>query len=391
MKRTSYQNGSVVRKSRKKSPDIWVYRYKDSDGKQKAEPIGSIQKYPTKAAATKKAAKMREEINERANAITFAGLCDKYIAEALPSHPKTADTYRGFIKRLKMTWAKERVDLMAKDIMGIENWIDALETIPTEDRIGSDKKPIKGRPSRPVSKKTKIHYKAFLHRLLEYAIKWGHVNMQRNPIGLVEIKGRAKKVRRHTLLTHDQWHALISDSELVVHVRTMIFIAMLLGLRVSEILGLRWEDVDFDNRKLRIGRSQVGKHTGDTKTEGSEQELPIHDDLAVILQSWSMEQPPINGWVFGSIATGRPYWGGTLQEDHLIPAGKKIGIESLGWHDFRHTYRAMMGELKLNLEEQRALMRHEDIRTTLDYGGKTPAESLRGANAKVVEMLRKRA
>lgn len=49
-----------------------------------------------------------------------------------------------------------------------------------------------------------------------------------------------------------------------------------------------------------------------------------------------------------------------------------------------------MGELKLTLEEQRALMRHEDIRTTLGYGGKTKPESLREANARVVEMLRKK-
>jgi hypothetical protein len=52
---------------------------------------------------------------------------------------------------------------------------------------------------------------------------------------------------------------------------------------------------------------------------------------------------------------------------------------------FRHSYRAMMDQEKLTLEEQRALMRHEDIRTTLGYGGKSKAETVRGANARVVE------
>ena len=51
----------------------------------------------------------------------------------------------------------------------------------------------------------------------------------------------------------------------------------------------------------------------------------------------------------------------------------------------------MMRELKISLEEQRTLMRHEDIRTTLGYGGKSKAETVRGANARVVEMLRRRA
>jgi hypothetical protein len=51
----------------------------------------------------------------------------------------------------------------------------------------------------------------------------------------------------------------------------------------------------------------------------------------------------------------------------------------------------MMREEKISLEEQKTLMRHSDIRTTLGYGGKTPAEVGRPANAKVVEMLRRRA
>jgi integrase len=148
---------------------------------------------------------------------------------------------------------------------------------------------------------------------------------------------------------------------------------------------------------MSIHRSQVGQHTGDTKTEGSEEELPIHEDLYAILEAWRDEQTidsvhtPVNGWLFGNILTGRPFWGGTLQQDHLVPAGQKVGIPNLGWHDFRHTYRAMMDQEKLTPEEQRILMRHESIAQTLKYGGKSKAETVRGPNARVVEMLRKRA
>ncbi len=199
-------------------------------------------------------------------------------------------------------------------------------------------------------------------------------------------------MRPANIITREQWIALTTEVELCDHVRTMIFIAMLLGLRVSEILGLRWEDFDMKRRVMSIHRSQVGQHTGDTKTEGSEEELPIHPDLYVVLKAWRKEQTiDVNGWLFGNIITGRPFWGGTLQQDHLVPAGKLVGILNLGWHDFRHTYRAMMDQEKLTLEEQRVLMRHEDIRTTLGYGGKSKAETVRSANARVVEMLRKRA
>jgi integrase len=134
--------------------------------------------------------------------------------------------------------------------------------------------------------------------------------MQRNPLKgkLIRIKGRKKRVRLANIITRDQWIALTTDPELCAHVRTMIFIAMLLGLRVSEILGLLWDDFNMDTRIMHIHRSQVGKHTGDTKTEGSEEELPIHPDLYEVLEAWREEKTidgvhtPINGRLFGSIS-----------------------------------------------------------------------------------------
>ncbi len=175
---------------------------------------------------------------------------------------------------------------------------------------------IPGKPARPASKKTKLHIKAFVHLLLEHAMKWKLIPLQRNPLTAVKVKGRRKKVRPANIITRDQWLALTTEVELCGHVRTMIFIAMLLGLRVSEILGLRWEDFDMERRVMSIHRSQVGKDTGDTKTEGSEEELPIHEDLFEVLEAWREEQTidgvhtPVNGWLFGNILTGRPYWVG---------------------------------------------------------------------------------
>jgi len=386
-RRASYQNGFLELKPRKRGPDVWVFRYRDSEGITKSEPIGTVDKYPTRAAALKVAKKKRDEINDRVACITIAGLCDRYLAEAMPKRGDTAASYRSYLKRIRNDWGKVRVDVMAKDIMGMEHWIDQLQTIPMPNR-----------PARPVAKKTRTHMKWLLHRLLELAIKWGHLSLQRNPVVLVEVKGRSRKTRVRNLITIDQWHQLMADEELLPHVRTMIFIAMLLGLRASEILGLREEDIDFARRTLNISRSHVGKDTDDTKTERSEQELPIHDDLVEVFKDWLKlntyhdgSSLLVNGWLFGNLQTGRPFWRDSLQVKHLVPAGRRVGIPNLGWYDFRHTYRAMMREIKISLEEQRDLMRHEDIRTTLGYGGKTQAETIRGANAKVVEMLRKKA
>jgi integrase len=376
---------------------------------QRSTILGTTHKFETKAAARREAAERLKEINERSAGIKVSGLCDRLTLEwkkPKDIRPRTASTYLGFLKRLRADWGEWRVDDMVGDLLAVENWVNDYEVLAKPDRIVPDRyakgklvpgHTIPGKPARPASKKTKLHIKAFVHLVFEYAMKHRLVPMQRNPITALKVKGRRKKVRPPNIITRDQWIVLITDADLSSHVRAMTFIAMLLGLRVSEILGLRWEDFDMERRVMSIHRSQVGQHTGDTKTEGSEEELPIHEDLYQVLEVWREEQTidgvhtPVNGWLFGNILTGRPFWGGTLQQDHLIPAGKKIGIPNLGWHDFRHTYRAMMDQEKLTLEEQRVLMRHEDIRTTLGYGGKSKAETVRGANARVVEMLRKQA
>ena len=383
MKRASYQNGSVVRKARKLGPDVWVYRYMDAGGVRKAETIGTVAKFPTKAAATKRAAKMRDEINERATCITVSGLCDRYAKDGMPERESTSGPYRSYLRRFREAWGGQRLDVMAKDIMAIEQWLNDYETIATPSK-----------PARPASKKTKLLMKGFVNHLFELAMKWGYLTLQRNPIGLIKIKGKRTRVRPLILITAEQWRGLIEDPKLQPHVRVMIYIAMILGLRASEFLGLRWEDVTVDGQGkpvLRISRSYVDKAVDDTKTPESEQELAIHDDLAAVLKAWRAEQEPVNGWLFGNLTTGRPFWRGQLQKNHLAPAGRRIGIPNFGWHAFRHTYRAMMRELEIPIEMQRTLMRHADIRTTLGYGGKTPAEQGRAANAKVVEMLRRRA
>jgi integrase len=406
MKRTSYQNGSVVRRKRIKGPDVWDLRYTE-DNVQRAKRIGTVEKYRTKAAAQKEAGKLLQEINDRLAGVKVSGLCDRYAKEGMPDRHSTSGPYQSHLKRVRSHWGTWRVDDMAKDVMAVERWINEYMTLGTPDRIIPDRmakgklipgKIVKGQPPRPASKKTKMHIKAFVYRLFECGMKWGIISMQRNPIGLVEVKGKRQRKRPLILLTGEQYRNLIADPELSQHVRVMIQVAMILGLRASEFLGLRWDDVDFERRTVTIRRSFVDQYEDDTKTLESEAELPMHDDLAIVLKGWREQNKDdegndisVNGWLFGSITTGRPFWRGTLQQDHLAPAGERVGIEDLGWHAFRHTYRAMMGELEIPLEMQKTLMRHADISTTLSYGGKTSTNKSRPYNAQVVEMLKRRA
>lgn len=406
MGRTSYQNGSVMPKTRKKGPNVWVFRYMDGDV-HRSKLIGTMEKYKTKAAAEKAMLSKREEINEVRAGIKVSALCKKFLEEGMKDvRPHGQATYKSFLKRVQMEFETWRVDDMARQVTVVEDWINEYQRLPVPPKVIPARmakgklipeKIIPGKPARDVSKKTKLHLKAFVHLLYKYAMKWEMMPITENPAKLIDVRGRKKKVRVHTLLTGEQYHRIMEDPDLPLHVRVMIQVGMLLGLRISEILGLKWEKIDFTEGTIMVTVSVVGKDVDDTKTEESEAELPLHEDLAEVLTAWKIECKDddsiyeiVNGWVFGNSGTGRPYWAGTMQKDHLVPAGKKVGINGLGWHDLRHTYRAMMGEEDVPLEMQKTLMRHTDIRTTLGYGGRRSLDKSRAANAQVVEMLRKR-
>lgn len=93
-------------------------------------------------------------------------------------------------------------------------------------------------------------------------MKWGYVPVDRNPIDLVEVKrpkGIQPKKRLKEPLTRKQINDLLSDPKLPQHVRVMSILSLGLGLRASELLGLRWEDIDMRKGELNIVRGAVGR------------------------------------------------------------------------------------------------------------------------------------
>ena len=84
---------------------------------------------------------------------------------------------------------------------------------------------------------------------------------------------------------------------------------------------------------------------------------------------------------------GHPYHADTMRQRHLNKAAAKIGLPKLGWHAFRHTYRARLSELGLPLEVQQKLMRHASIDMTTRYGRNSMLNVTRPANAQIVEMI----
>ena len=139
-----------------------------------------------------------------------------------------------------------------------------------------------------------------------------HEICDRNPIQLV--RQSAKRKAAPTILSASEVQRLIAV--LGIRERTLVLLAFGTGLRMSELFGLKWHDIDFSRNQISVTRSIVFQVVGPCKTEASQKPVPLDSRLADALKVWR-DQTKYNkaeDWVFASpAARGRkPYWGQCL-------------------------------------------------------------------------------
>lgn len=224
-----------------------------------------------------------------------------------------------------------------------------------------------------------------MHVVFESARRWPLIGA--NPIELVRQRSRRTKVPR--IITPEQFQKLLDELE--EPYQTMVLIAGCLGLRASEVMGLQWQDIDWDKLEIMLERGSVHGRLDKLKTESSKKSVPMDSEVAIVLlnhRGRSVVVEPADFILPSPVNEGKPRWQETVLEDYVKPAGFKAGIRKVGWHTFRHTYRAMLKRRGTPLEVQKELMRHSHLKTTLGYGvemGVAPENRL--ANSQVVKLL----
>jgi integrase len=172
-----------------------------------------------------------------------------------------------------------------------------------------------------------------LHRLFNCAIRWELID--RNPIDLVRQSSKRTKIPR--VVTPEEFKKLLN--ELVEPYRTMALVAGCLGLRISEILGLRWGDIDWEKLTVLVQRSVVDGKVYETKTEASLKPLPIDPELADALLLFRRQAAHVaaTDYIFAGDSR-KPRWQGVMFTRHIKPAGVRA-IGKVGLHAFRYFLR----------------------------------------------------
>jgi len=214
------------------------------------------------------------------------------------------------------------------------------------------------------------------------------VPSQRNPMELVAIQGASKRSKQPRSLTVEEFQRFTQC--LGEPFLTLALLCVSFGLRISEGLALKWADVDWINGTLRIERGIVAQRVDTTKTDESRRQLPMGDGLIETLKDrWRATLfQSAEDWVFASpVQLGRLPWSYDQIWRVYQKAAAKAGIGKLGTHTMRHTYRSWLDAVGTSIAVQQKLMRHADIRTTMNVYGDVVTDEMRQAQGRVVRLV----
>ncbi len=369
-RRSSYQFGCVSRESRKAGPDVWIFRFRERIANGNAVNrkiiVGTITEFPTKAQARKGVETLRNQINAEHSAVpmTVTELVMHYKRNELvrKAHSTQRTLSTSFDTWILPKWGQYALTQVRT--VHVEHWLRGLS----------------------LADPTKAKIRNTMHVVFAHACRqeW-QVN---NPISLVRQSGKRRKIP--VVLEIQELKDLLS--QLKNPSRVLVFLVAATGLRISEALGLKWCDVNFEAGEINLTRSIVHQHVGNMKTEASEKPIPVAGTLLSALRDWSQKtayrQP--DDWVFASPHRNgkQPYWPETPLKYFVQPAAKRAGIEKiLGWHTFRRTFATLLNHSSEDVKTVQELMRHANSRVTLDLYAQAITQSKRAAHLKLVGLI----
>ena len=243
-----------------------------------------------------------------------------------------------------------------------------------------------------------------LHPTFQLAVRDEIIRINPTDGVMKEVSKKAGKARgtRHALTIQQQraFMEYIANHPVYYHWWPLFTVLLGTGCRIGEALGLRWEDLDYENRIISINHSVVYYPVGDTrrsvmriskpKTEAGIRNIPMLDIVYDAFQMEYEEQSEtghneteldgLNGFVFinrfGSVPNPQSV-NRTIKRiiqsynaEEVIQAKRErrqpLILPDFSCHHLRHTFCTRLCENETNLKVIQAIMGHRNIETTMD-------------------------
>lgn len=233
---------------------------------------------------------------------------------------------------------------------------------------------------KPLSSKTIAEHHRLLHAMLQKAVYWQLILA--NPAERVQPPKSKKPKRRY--YDDEQCKVLLSNlNELSVDdikYKTAITLTLFTGVRLGELMGLEWPDIDFTNGIVSINKSSQyladkGVFTKTPKTESSIREVAIPAFVLSLLEEyrlWYEMQKSIYGELWTNSdrlfvqSDGKPMHPSTISK-WFVKFVKDIGLPVINFHGLRHTNATLLISQNIDVAVVAARLGHAQITTTFNF------------------------
>jgi integrase len=354
------QRGWLTKHPGKRDGTTWVfhfYRVRPASGQrvENTVTIGSMKQFPKEKdvwAEIERRHLNPGSVQNRIGRVTFRELVENYRKKsfsklAITTQPITAHIIDDY---LLPRWG----DSFALDIQpdDIEEWLGALVLAnPTKEKI---------------------------RRVMNVVYRRGQKSR------ILPMTGDGNPVAFVTQSSKSNYKAIIVSPEQAFRImmelkdphRMLVFLVAVTGLRISEVLALKWGDLDYERQMIHLRRVWVGNDLIDhMKTDGSAAPVPLGELLADELRCWQKETmyAKPEDWIFPSIKLkGKtPMSASMMTAAKIRPAAIKVGIhlakgQRFGFHNFRHSLATFLVNRGTDVKTIQGLLRHAKVTTTLD-------------------------
>ena len=232
-----------------------------------------------------------------------------------------------------------------------------------------------------------------LSSILESAVRY---ELVKNPVEGIRLPKPKTGKRTKPFITPEQFEALLNL--IVEPYASMTYVAIYTGLRVSELVGLRWRNVHHDS--ISIVERYCRGDWGAPKSQSSNATVAVNRSVIERIQHLKAVTVEVKAGkavrryaavkacgpddlVFQSVQKGAPMRDNNILVRHIKPAARNLGLDFVNWQVLRRSFATWLKIAGADVKDAQALMRHSRASTTLDIYQQFIPESER----KVVDRL----
>jgi integrase len=182
---------------------------------------------------------------------------------------------------------------------------------------------------------------------------------------------------------------------------TMVYVAVYTGLRVSELVGLKWGDLQSNS--ITIDERYCRGDWGAPKSDASNATIPVDESVIQRIEALKCMTVAVKAGratrhykvvrvsgpedlVFQSLVTGVPMRDNNILVRHIKPAAKKLGLPWVNWQVLRRSFATWLKLSGADVKDAQGLMRHSRASTTLDVYQQFVPESQRKAAERLAQL-----